>query len=76
MSAKSNTPDEECTNPMQGHHRADSDEHLGAVEGDRPSDSPQQGNSNAPALNEEGLPDDPTAIAQDVIGANADETEG
>ena len=75
MSAKSNTPEEACMNSMQGHERAESDEHIGAVEGDR-SDSPQQGNPNAPALDEEGLPDDPTAIAQDVIGANADETEG
>jgi hypothetical protein len=76
MSAKSNTPEEECMNNMQGHERADSDEHIGAVEGDRPSDSPQQGNPNAPALDDEGLPDDPTAIAQDVIGANVDKTEG
>jgi hypothetical protein len=76
MSAKSNTPEEECINNMQPHDRADSDEHIGAVEGDRPSDSPQQGNPNAPGLDDEGLPDDPTAIAEDVIGANVDETEG
>jgi hypothetical protein len=55
---------------------ADHDEHIGAVEGDRPSDRPQQGNPNAPALDEEGLPNDADAIAQDVIGANIDETEG
>ena len=54
---------------------AESDEHIGAVEGDRPTD-PQQGNPNAPALDAEGLPNDPDAIAQDVIGANIDETEG
>ena len=53
-----------------------SDEHIGAVEGDRPSDTPQQGNPTAPALDAEGLPNDPDAIAQDVIGANIDETEG
>jgi hypothetical protein len=52
------------------------DEHLGAVEGDRPSDRPQQGNSNAPALDERGLPSDEVKIAQDVIGANLDGTEG
>ena len=75
MSAKSNTPERECINSMH-HDRAESDEHLGAVEGDRPSDQPQQGNPNAPALNDEGLPNDPAAIAQDVIGANVDETEG
>lgn len=75
MSAKLNTPERQCMNSMQ-RDRATSDEHIGAVEGDRPSDSPQQGNPNAPALDDEGLPDDPAAIAQDVIGANIDETEG
>jgi hypothetical protein len=62
-----------------GHGRqkdhADSDEHIGAVEGDR-SDSPQPGNANAPAIDDNGLPNDDTAIAQDVIGATLDETEG
>ena len=55
---------------------ADFDEHIGAVEGDRPSDKPNMGNPNAPALDAEGLPDDEAAIAQDVIGANLDKTEG
>ena len=75
MSANSNTAEREWMNNMQEHDHVDSDEHIGAVEGDRP-DSPQQGNSNAPGLDDEGMPDDPTAIAQDVIGANEDETEG
>ena len=52
------------------------DDHVGAVEGDRPTDVPQQGNPNAPALDENGMPNDPDKIAQDVIGANLDETEG
>jgi hypothetical protein len=55
---------------------AESDEHIGAVEGDRPTDDPQQGNPNAPALDDQGLPNDADLIAQDVIGANVDETEG
>jgi hypothetical protein len=46
------------------------------VEGDRPTDRPQQGNENAPALDDQGLPNDEAKIAQDVIGANLDETEG
>jgi hypothetical protein len=54
----------------------DAEDHLGVVEGDRPEDEPQFGNPNAPALDEEGLPNDPTAIGEDVIGANVDETEG
>ena len=55
---------------------ADFDEHVGAVEGDKPSDRPQQGNDNAPALDDQGLPNDPDKIAQDVIGANLDKTAG
>jgi hypothetical protein len=50
----------------------DPDMHKGAVEGDRPNDE-QQGNPNAPALDANGLPANPVAIAQDRIGANADD---
>jgi hypothetical protein len=56
--------------------RQDSDEHIGAVEGDRPTDRPNQGNRNAPGLDEEGLPNDPLAICEDSIGANVDGSEG
>jgi hypothetical protein len=52
------------------------DAHKGAVEGDRPGDRPQHGNPNAGALDEQGLPRDHTAIAEDVIGANADKSHG
>jgi hypothetical protein len=51
-------------------------EHEGAVEGDKPGDRPQQGNDNAQALDDQGLPKDRDKIAQDVIGANEDETQG
>ena len=51
------------------------DEHEGAVEGDKPTDR-AQGNANAPGLDDQGLPDDNDKIAEDVIGANADETQG
>jgi hypothetical protein len=60
-----------------GHAHADAnigDDHMGAVEGDTPSDT-QQGNSNATLVNEEGVPD-PVAICEDVIGANIDGSEG
>ena len=54
----------------------DPDHDKGAVEGDRPTDN-QQGNENAPgALDSNGLPKDRLAIAEDVIGANADKTQG
>jgi hypothetical protein len=51
-------------------------EHEGAVEGDKPTDFPQQGNANAPALDENGLPDDTDKIEEDVMGATLDETQG
>lgn len=54
----------------------EADDHIGAVEGDRPTDRPNQGNVNAPGVDAEGVPDDPAATAQDRIGANLDETEG
>jgi hypothetical protein len=53
----------------------DPDECKGAVEGSRPTD-PGEGNANAPGLDENGLPDDPVAITEDVVGANEDETQG
>jgi hypothetical protein len=54
----------------------DQDQYKGAVEDDRPTDD-QNSNPNAPAaLDSNGLPRDPVAIAQDVIGANEDETQG
>ena len=52
-----------------------SDEHLGAVEGDRPGDS-GEGNENAGALDENGLPKNKVAISEDSIGARSDETQG
>jgi len=59
--------------PRSNHHE---DEHIGAVEGDRPSDEPNQGNPNAPGVDDQGLPNDPVGTAEDRIGANLDETEG
>ena len=53
----------------------DPDQNKGAVEGDRPTDK-QQGNENATALDENGMPKDNIAIAEDVIGANVDQTQG
>ena len=54
------------------------DEHEGAVEGDKPSDRPGQGNENAQQMDDEGEPTakDKDKIAQDRIGANLDETQG
>lgn len=48
----------------------------GAVEGDRPEDKAQQGNPHGTGLDEQGLPEDQTAICEDVLGANVDESQG
>jgi hypothetical protein len=61
---------------MQRDKEHDAEAHLGVVEGDRPDDYPNEGNRNAPGLDEEGLPNDPIAICEDAIGANVDESEG
>jgi hypothetical protein len=61
--------------PMAFKMQDDPDSHKGAIEGDRPTDE-QVGNPHGPGINEEGLPDDPIATAEDKIGANEDETEG
>lgn len=53
----------------------DPDIHKGAIEGDRPNDE-QYGNPHGDGVNEDGLPDDPIAIAEDVEGANEDESQG
>jgi hypothetical protein len=52
------------------------EQHIGAVEGDRPTDAPNQGNPHGAGIDEEGLPNDPIATCEDAIGANVDETEG
>ena len=61
---------------MATRQQHDPDAHKGAIEGDRPTDAPQYGNPNGDGLDENGLPDDPVAIAQDRIGANEDESQG
>ncbi len=61
--------------PMAKKQQDDQDIHKGAIEGDRPGDE-QIGNPHGDGVNDEGLPDDPVAIAEDVIGANEDESQG
>ena len=53
----------------------DPDARKGAVEGDRPSDE-QHFNPHGEGVNEEGLPDDPVATAEDALGANEDKSQG
>jgi hypothetical protein len=60
-------------NPSPAHKP---DAHKGATEGDHRSDK-EQGNKNAVgALDKNGLPKNKKAIAEDSIGARADETQG
>lgn len=47
------------------------DFHKGAVEDDRPSER-----TNALALDDDGMPNDETAIAQDALGAAVDRSQG
>lgn len=51
--------------------RDDQDVHKGATEDERPSAT-----TNAPGLDDDGLPNDETAIAQDALGAREDGTQG
>jgi hypothetical protein len=53
----------------------DPDLHKGAIEGDRPTDE-QIGNPHGDGVDDEGLPDDEVAIAEDAIGANEDKSQG
>ena len=61
--------------PMAKKQQGDQDIHKGAIEGDRPTDE-QHYNPNGEGVDDEGLPDDPIAIAEDHEGANADESQG
>jgi hypothetical protein len=49
----------------------DHDIHKGATEDERPRET-----TNAPGLDEDGLPNDERAIASDALGARADGTQG
>jgi hypothetical protein len=49
----------------------DQDISKGATEDEKPSTT-----TNAPGLNDQGLPNDPKAIAEDAVGARADKTVG
>jgi hypothetical protein len=49
----------------------DQDIHKGVLEDGHPSTT-----TNAPGLDDEGLPNDETAIAQDALGAREDGSQG
>ena len=59
-------------NPATPRVVADNDIHKGAKEEERPG--PKR--SSHPGLDNNGLPNDPIAIAQDALGAKADQSQG
>lgn len=61
--------------PMASKQKDDPAAHKGAIEGDRPTDE-QQGNPHGDGIDENGMPDDPVASAEDEIGANEDKSQG
>jgi hypothetical protein len=63
--------------PPDMHPPASRDQYVkkGTLEGDTPG-QPQQCNCNGAALDEDGLPSDEVAIAEDAEGAEVDETQG
>ena len=61
--------------PMAIKQQKDPDVHKGVIEGDTPLDE-QYGNPHGYGVDDEGLPDDPVASAEDELGANEDESQG
>lgn len=61
--------------PMSTKPQDDPAAHKGALEGDRPTDE-QVGNPNGDGVDENGMPNDPVATAEDKIGANEDGSQG
>jgi hypothetical protein len=61
----------DVTAPTTMRFSGDADTHKGAIEDDHPSVR-----SNAPGLDENGLPNDEIAIAEDAIGAREDGSQG
>jgi hypothetical protein len=61
--------------PMAKKQMDDPASHKGAIEGDRPSDETNV-DDRREGVDDQGLPNDPVATAQDEIGANEDQTQG
>jgi hypothetical protein len=60
--------------PKGGSQQDDPDVHKGAVEDNRPPVAAKRPGTHG--LDENGLPNDPVAIAQDALGAKVDESQG
>ena len=62
--------------PMANKQADDPDVHKGAIEGDRPTDEQNVEPRNKSGVDENGMPNDPIATAEDVVGANEDGSQG
>jgi hypothetical protein len=63
------------TTPKAATHSPDPDSHKGVIEGDKLTDE-QVGNPHGGGVDDDGLPNDPIATAEDRIGANEDKSQG
>jgi hypothetical protein len=63
------------TTSQPEHEVSENDAGKGAVESDRPVD-PKKTPPRGGPLGEDGLPADKTAVCEDAIGANVDESQG
>jgi len=62
--------------PMATKQADDQDVHKGAIEGDRPTDEQNVEPRDKSGVDENGMPNNPVATAEDAIGANEDESQG
>src|SRR2546421_569757 len=62
--------------PMAAKQADDPDLHKGAIEGDNPTDELNVEPRDKRGVDDNGMPNDPVATAQDKEGANADNTQG
>jgi hypothetical protein len=62
--------------PITTRHQDDPAAHKGAIEGDRPTDKEQVGNPHGAGVDDQGLPNDLIATAEDAVGANEDQSQG
>jgi len=61
---------------MEEKQKNDPAAHKGAIEGDRPTDEQNVEPRDKSGVDENGMPNNPIATAEDEIGANVDETQG
>ena len=71
MTGDNGRPEDTIRLPTMTETSHDADLHKGAMEDERPPAT-----TNAPGLDDDGLPNDETAIAEDALGAREDGSQG